>query len=288
MNDVYDMLFSQGFGKLGAAVMREIDGKNVKVLKCFNSNNYLESYNLYVSGIKCDGSTIIKFVNYDGIFQIKGLTLPHAEFIPDDFIDNKIACRLESVSLPRATKIGHRFLTSAPSLVNISIPKVREIGTDSLSQVPAMLEFNAPNLQIAYQGLLNNANRLQTLNVPVLEKINYDHPSGDGVSFGNLVSLRKLNAPKLQRAGYSVFQNNDYITKVDLPGIERLPSMAFYDWPALREINLPNMTECLDYVLNPKCCKNLQIVNAPKLVEAGIDCHPLIYEAIRKNKENKR
>ena len=131
--------------------------------------------------------------------------------------------------------------------------------------------------------LLRLASRVQELNIPSLEKIIYEREDLGYFTFDDLTSLKTLNAPKLRHAPTGIFIKNDFMTKVELPNIEILGPFSFSDWGALREINIPNVVQCMDYVLDPMDCKNLQVVNAPKLVKAGNKCHPLVYEAVRRN-----
>ncbi len=272
-NDAYDIIFSRPMGKLGAAVMRELDGKEVK----FRMTDFGA---LYSQDPKHGIREILIFdINGD----LQELRLPNARVIPNDFLSNDSCQNLAVVDLPNAEYIGDNFLTNAPRLVQLNIPKVRKIGCRSLMRVPTLLKFDAPILQEAYIGLMEDASRLQELNIPSLEQIKNATKGLGHCTFSDLTSLKKLNAPKLRSAPNGILQDNDFITKVELPNIESLGSFVFTDWTALREINLPNVTECMDYVLDPKDCKNLQVVNAPKLVKAGIGCHPLVYEAVRRN-----
>lgn len=272
-NDVYDIIFSRPMGGLGAAVMRELDGKEVK----FRMTDFGALY----SQDSKHGSREILIFDING--DLQELHLPNARGIPNDFLSNDLCQNLAVVDLPNAEYIGDNFLTNAPRLVWLNIPKVRKIGRNSLTHVPTLLKFDAPMLREAYLGLVETAPVLQELNIPSLEQIKYAPKDLGHCTFGDLTSLKKLNAPKLRSAPYGILQGNDFITKVDLPNIEALGSFSFTDWTALREINLPNVTECADYVLDPRDCKNLQVVNAPKLVKAGILCHPLVYEAVRRN-----
>ena len=98
-NDAYDIIFSRPMGKLGAAVMRELDGKEVK----FRMTDFGA---LYSQDPKHGIREILIFdINGD----LQELHLPNAVVITNDFLPDDLCQNLSVVDLPNAEYIGDCF-----------------------------------------------------------------------------------------------------------------------------------------------------------------------------------
>ena len=145
---------------------------------------------------------------------------------------------LETVNLPKLTKVGHNFFSNffsdnLPSLKTVILPEVTEVENSGFFATAAT-DIRMPKLRsIGDNGFFGSQN-LKTLTIPA------------GVTFGirvfqNCDSLTDVVVEEgVTELGWYMFTDCDNLANVSLPStLETLSWAAFKDCPALNDVRIP-------------------------------------------------
>lgn len=150
--------------------------------------------------------------------------------------------------------IGDLFLADNDfidgEILSIDFPRLRTVADRCF--LSGLEKANLPSLQYAGVDFLHSADGLKSLDLPLIEVLNYRFMERG-------YKLEKFNAPRVVQIYDDVLSFNT----------------------ELQEVTFPSLIKIGDNFLRDN--KKLTSFKAPRLVSAGKNCHPLVYEEIRKN-----
>lgn len=115
-----------------------------------------------------------------------------------------------------------------------------------------------------------------------LEKANLPSLKYTGIDFLHSAdSLKSLDLPLIEVLNYRFMERGYELEKFNAPRVVQIYDDVLSFNTELQEVNFPHLIKIGNNFLRDN--KKLASFKAPRLISAGKNCHPLVYEEIRKN-----
>lgn len=193
-----------------------------------------------------------EILHFHGETVVK-ICLPNIKDINGGWFASNATRGLQIVDLPNAVHFGDGTLINADSLVTINMPNVKETGRDCLKKSLVLKNFKAESLVKTSDGFLASAPQLET-----------------------------IDAENLKYTGHFCFVEVPFLRTVKLPHFKSGGTYLLFYGKTLKTICLPEAVSLSNWTLSNQTA--LSKVDFPMLKMGGNNCHPMIYEAIHRNK----
>lgn len=179
---------------------------------------------------------------------------------------------LESVDMPKVTRIGLGAFASCSNLSEITIPNVTKIGFGAFANCSNLSEISLPNVTHIDNGAFRGCYNLKVIHFEshtvqtwqaVEKEYGWDRETPNYVVRCSDGCWHKTDDPiEAWRSS-----NKDTLTSDDIPNIRTIPAHAFSDCDQLQVVNLPNVTEIGFWAFEN--CFNLTEVSMPNVTRIG-------------------
>lgn len=159
--------------------------------------------------------------------------------------------KLSSINLSNVISIEKGAFAACGSLKTLDLPNAKELGEYAF--------YASTDLGTSSYNYYRNGEGLQSVNIPLVEKINK-------ACFSGHKSLSTINMPKVKNIAEYAFANCYSISELDLSNVTELGARAFYmhddyDTPKLTKVVLSDEITEIDYCFSN--CRQLTEMNIP-------------------------